>query len=585
MTISPSPARRRTTPAKPRRRGSADPRHSLSDPASPAAEHPLSDPALAEPRHSLSDPPDPAAEYSPFDSALAEPRHSLSDASGAEAGRSPTDPGAAEAGPSVPDLAVPGPRHSEPVAGPRDSVADRAGLVAELAGLLPVDEVHNRADAIGAIQALGVDDRAARERYGATSVTGLGDSVLTHLRFRHAASGFRRGCRRAPVRRYYLGAALLRCGLYLGPLSVAVAAAGPLRQVAWPVPLITLLLGWTAAQALTSTGVVAARRGGPAAAARLVGGGFAAVAGLWSALVWVAPAALLGPHRVLALVIGLGGLTSLATVTAAVVTRAEAAIVRWSLPCWVLAGLGLAGLAGVVPPLPLPIDTLLPAAIVVAAVRAFRPLLLPGQPGRRTRLSRAEIRRGGGFLIIGASQAACVGLLWRAGPSGSTMPFWLPLLLAVPILEALIGWHTDQVDAGLDTTETGADYGRHVRGVTLITLAGLLPPLAVGSALAVAAYRMPAELAALQGTRAGVLELAGGTLLGGVFAITFLLAARTRTGVAATVAATPPLAVAASAILPVPSAGALPDAVIVLAATHATGLLVVALTAGLRRSR
>jgi hypothetical protein len=503
MTISPSPARRRTTSAKPRRRGSADPRHSLSDPPVPAAEQ-LSDPALPQPRHSLSDPPAAA------------------------------DPLASEAGHSVSDLAVPvaGPRHSELAVELRDSVTDSPGLVAE--------------------------------------------------RFRHAASGFRRGCRRAPVRRYYLGAALLRCGLYLGPLSVAVAAAGPLRQVAWPVPLITLLLGWTAAQALTSTGVVAARRGGPAAAARLVGGGFAAVAGLWSALVWVAPAALLGPHRVLALVIGLGGLTSLATVTAAVVTRAEAAIVRWSLPCWVLAGLALAGPAGVVPPLPLPIDTLLPAAIVVAAVRAFRPLLLPGQPGRRTRLSRAEIRRGGGYLIIGASQAACVGLLWRAGPSGSTMPFWLPLLLAVPILEALIGWHTDQVDAGLDTTETGADYGRHVRGVTLITLAGLLPPLAVGSALAVAAYRIPAELAALQGTRAGVLELAGGTLLGGVFAITFLLAARTRTAVAATVAATPPLAVAASAILPVPSAGALPDAVIVLAATHVTGLVVVALTAGLR---
>jgi hypothetical protein len=241
--------------------------------------------------------------------------------------------------------------------------------------------------------------------------------------------------------------------------------------------------------------------------------------------------------------------------------------------------------AGVVPPLPLPIDTLLPAAIVGAAIRAFRPLLLPGRPGRRTRLSRTELRRGGGYLIIGASQAICVGLLWRAGPSGSTMPFWLPLLLAVPILEALIGWHTDQVDAGLDVTETGEDYGRHVRGVTLITLAGLLPPLAVGCALGIAAYRIPDELAALQGTRAGVLGLAGGTLLGGVFAITFLLAARTRTAIAATVAATPPLAVAASAVLPVPSAGPLADAVVVLAATHAAGLLVVALTAGDRRTR
>jgi hypothetical protein len=457
------------------------------------------------------------------------------------------------------------PRHS--LSDPPVPVDEEPAPAAELAGREPADEVP-----------VVLDDPA----------TGGGDSVLT--RFRHAASSSRRGSRRAPVRRNYLGAALLRCGLYLGPLSVAVAAGGPLRQVAWPVPLLTLLLGWTAAQALTSTGVVVARRNGTAAAARLVGGGFAAVAGLWAALVWIAPAALLGPHRVLALVIGLGGLTSLATVTAAVVTRSEAAIVRWSLPCWLLAGAALAGAAlagpaGVVPLLPLPIDTLLPAAIVIVAVRAFRPLLLPGTPGRRTPLSGPELRRGGGYLIIGASQAICVGVLWQAGPSGSTMPFWLPLLLAVPILEALIGWHTDQVDAGLDVTDNDTDYGRHVRGVTLITLAGLLPPLAVGSALAIAAYRMPAELAALQGTRAGVLELAGGTLLGGVFAITFLLAARRRTAVAATLAATPPLALATSAVLPLPSAGALPGAVTVLAATHAVGLLVVALTAGLRRPR
>jgi hypothetical protein len=398
-------------------------------------------------------------------------------------------------------------------------------------------------------------------------------------RFRHAASG--KGSRRAPVRRHYLGAALLRCGLYLGPLSVAVAGAGPLSKVAWPVPLITLLLGWTAAQALTSVGAAVARRGGPVAAARLVGGGFAAVAGLWAALVWVAPAALLGPHRVLALVVGLGGLTSLATVTAAVVTRAAAAIVRWSLPCWLLAGLAVAGMYGVVPParIPLPIDTLLPAAILVAAIRAFRPLLLTDGPGRPIRPTADEIRRGGGYLVIGASQAVCVGLLWRAGPSGSTMPFWLPLLLAVPILEALIGWHSDQVEPALDTTGNRADYTRRVRWVTAITLTGLLPPLVVGCALAVAAYRMPIELAALQGTRAGVLELSGGTLLGGVFAITFLLAARTRTGVAAAVAATPPLAVAALPLLPAAAGGALPDAVTVLAATHAVGLLVVAFTA------
>ncbi|MCO8271957.1 hypothetical protein M1L60_15285 [Actinoplanes sp. TRM 88003] len=376
---------------------------------------------------------------------------------------------------------------------------------------------------------------------------------------------------RAPARRSYLRAAFVRCALYLTPLSVAAAAAEPLAAVPWPVPLATLLLGWAAAQALTCTGVSVARRAGPSAAARWVGGGFAAVAGLWCALVWVAPHALVGPYRGLALIIGLGGLGTLATVTAALVTRSEAAIVVWSLPCWLLAASALAepwiGRTAEV-------GLLLPAAIVVVLVRAFQPVLLPGAGGRRTRLSPADLRRGGGYLVIGASQAVLVGLVWQAGPSGSTAPFWLPLLLAVPILEALIGWHTGQVEAGLDTTENGADYRKHVRSVTLITIVGLLPPFAVGVALALAAYQLPAAK-----TSAMVLGLAGGTLLGGVFAVTYLLAARSRTGIAATLAAAPPLVTVLLPMLPLPSSGRLPDAVAVLAATHLAGLLVVALTA------
>ncbi|GID25731.1 hypothetical protein [Paractinoplanes brasiliensis] len=373
---------------------------------------------------------------------------------------------------------------------------------------------------------------------------------------------------RARSSRSYLYAALLRCALYLGPLSVAAAAAEPLARVAWPVPLVTLLLGWAAAQALTCTGVSIARRAGSAAAARHVGLGFAGVTGLWCALVWVAPSTMVGPDRGLALVIGLGGLGTLATVTAALVTRSEAAVVLWSLPCWALAAITLAEIK--------PVGTLLPAAIVVVVIRAFQPVVLSGRRSRQPRATPAELRRGGGYLIIGASQAICVGLVWQAGPSGSAAPFWLPLLLAVPILEALIGWHTGQVESGLDTTDNSADYHRHVRSVTIITLAGLLPPFAVGIALALAAYRLPAGLPGLVDTQAKVLGLAGGMLLGGVFAVTYLLAARRRTGIAATLAAAPPATAAALPFLPLPSSGPLPDAVAVLAATHLAGLLVVA---------
>ena len=440
-----------------------------------------------------------------------------------------------------------------------------------------------RADRLEAARAIRVQRRTTRAEQPPAVVDetpadqlpppGAGDRTVPPQYVRREVRGHR-----APARRRFLGATLLRCALYLGPLSVAVAAAPPLSQVAWPVPLVTLLLGWSAAQALTSVGVAVARRAGPSAAARLVGGGFAAVAGLWCSLVWVAPAGWVG-HRGLALVIGLGGLATLATVTAALVTRSEAAIVRWSFPCWMLAAATLAGLAGDTVAAGVPIGTLLPAAIVVALVRAFQPVAVPGVRGRLPRLTGPELRRGAGYLVIGASQAICVGMLWQAGPSGSTAPFWLPLLLAVPILEALIGWHTGQVEAGLDAAENGADYGRHVRGVTLITLAGLLPPLAVGVTLAFAAYRLPAGLPGLAGTQAGVLGLAGGTLLGGVFAITYLLAARGRTATAAVLAAAPPAAAAVLPVLPLPAAGPLPDVVAVLAGAHLAGLLIVALTA------
>src|SRR6185437_11511054 len=95
-------------------------------------------------------------------------------------------------------------------------------------------------------------------------------------------------------------------------------------------------------------------------------------------------------------------------------------------------------------------------------------------------------------------------------------------LLAVPILEALIGWNTE---AGHDPVAR--------RGVTAVTLAGLLPPLAIGVGLALGAYETSAT--------EEVLAFAGGTLLGGVFAITYLLAARGRIGIATAVAIAPPL--------------------------------------------
>jgi hypothetical protein len=435
---------------------------------------------------------------------------------------------------------------------------------------LDLDEEDDAAVEPEGGDASSVDDRA-RGPYKRKNV----EAGRRHIgRWSHA--------RRA--RSAYLNAALVRCGLYLGPLSVAIAAAEPLGRVAWPVPAVMLLLGWTAAQGLTSLGVTISGRSGPTAAARAVGAGFAAVIGFWCALVWIAPDLLLGPDRLLAVTIGIGGLATLAVVTAALVTRAEGAVAGWFTPCWLLAAAVMAGAAGVAEAALVPVQTLLPAAIVAVAIRAFRPALLPSRAVRAPRLTAADRRRAVAYLVIGAAQAVSVVLLWRGGPAVMPLPAALPLLLAVPLLEGLIGWHTDRLDAGLDAAETPEEFDRHVRNVTAITLAGLLPPLAAGCGLLIAAYRLPYGFSGVPGARDAVLALAAATLLGGVFAVTFLLAARTRHGIAATLATIPPLAAAVLA-LSAPPAGLLPAAVAVLAATHLAGLLIVALTAAdLRRT-
>ncbi|MEV6490464.1 hypothetical protein AB0M20_17825, partial [Actinoplanes sp. NPDC051633] len=167
-----------------------------------------------------------------------------------------------------------------------------AESVAELADRLG-DDVVDAADVVAEIGQHGVnDDEEARRRYG-MSLHGVGVSVLDHLETRRA----QKGLRRAPAKRPYLLAALLRCALYLGPLSVAVAAAPALHPLHPLVPAVILLLGWSAAQALTSVGAVVARQAGPAPAARLVGGGFLAAGGVWGGRVWIAPAAILGGQR------------------------------------------------------------------------------------------------------------------------------------------------------------------------------------------------------------------------------------------------------------------------------------------------
>ncbi|WP_433721543.1 hypothetical protein ACQP2Y_39965 [Actinoplanes sp. CA-051413] len=378
------------------------------------------------------------------------------------------------------------------------------------------------------------------------------------------------GLRRAPA----LGVTLLlRCALYLGPLSVAIAAAGLLGSLPWPVPAGTLVLGWSVTQILTGTGAVVARRGGSGAGARFVGLGFLTAAALWCAFVLLAPASVAGAEPGRAIAVGVCGLASLASVTAALVSRNEAAVVRWSLPCWLLAAVAVAGAIGDTWAARVPVTLLLPIAVAVAALRAFRPAF------RRTAtlvLRGDDLRGAVGRAVLGAGQAASAVLLWRAGPPAATSPAVLPLLAAGPVLEALIGWHRRQVESSLDVAESDEEHREHVGGVTVVTVAALLPPLAAGIALALAAYRLPGEVV---GAREGVLAVASGILLSGVLAITLLLAAQGRTFVAALLAVAPPLAAVAAPLVPALPPDPLRTVVAILAATHLVGLLTVAHTA------
>ena len=183
--------------------------------------------------------------------------------------------------------------------------------VVTLARQLPADVVLDEDAVIAAIESLGVGDRTARERYGMPSLFSLGDAVLTHLRYGRAALRPRRGVRRAPARSRYLVAALLRCALYLGsdrrrrrrgrtagPGSLAGAGGGAAAR-----------LGGRAGPRRSSP-PRCARRAGPGPAVRLLAAGFSATAGMWCALVWVAPASVIGPERLLAAVIGAGAVVS-----------------------------------------------------------------------------------------------------------------------------------------------------------------------------------------------------------------------------------------------------------------------------------
>lgn len=157
-------------------------------------------------------------------------------------------------------------------------------------------------------------------------------------------------------------------------------------------------------------------------------------------------------------------------------------------------------------------------------------------------------REGRPDLGLGALEAAGVGLVWWVAPDPPA-PGLLPLLVAVPLGEILVGWHRNRAATALDTYDDPRAFRRDMHGLATVTIGALVPPLVTGVALGAAAYRLPYELSAHPGARTLVLGLAAGVLMGGLLAVTGLLATCGHRVTAALVAAAPLVALAAPARL------------------------------------
>ncbi len=304
----------------------------------------------------------------------------------------------------------------------------------------------------------------------------------------------------------------------------------------------------------------------------------------WSGAAWCGAFVALGPEwfvgaRAVAYPVCGVALLAFAGIAAALVGDRVGAVLGWSVPIWMVSLALLAGL------LPDRYAWSLGAAVAVAAGRAFVPAVRRDPPDARVPV-RTPVGAVTAYLLIGAGQAGAFLLVSHLVPGIAAAT--VPLLLAVPLIELFVGWHAAAAAAGLDLYDDVSAYRRHLRALGAVTLAALVPPLAIGAALVVAAFRLPYELSRHPDARALVLALAAGMLLAGAWAATLLLATRGRLVLAALLA----LAPVAFAVVPVagwlvavPADGAdsliqvlLPATVAGLAATSVLGLAATAHT-------
>jgi hypothetical protein len=396
-----------------------------------------------------------------------------------------------------------------PIAADAGPPADRAALPgyasARLGWIADTDEVS------ALLEAGGVNDRVAGDRYGAPSVFALAREVrrLAGVPEQDAASG-------VPQKEAGLiVGALTRAGLFLTPAALAVAAAPWLADQPWYATTGPLVAGWCAAQALVYLGFCAVNEAGPQVAGRWLGLGFGLLAAAWATLLaWTGA-------DLAAWLAGGAQLALFAANAAALVTNRERITLAAAAAGW----LATAGLIVRVPVAPL---MLLGAALVGMIVVAYRPAVRRSpRPARRWRPHAPAVRAAAWHGLAGAGQAALfllVVLGFGVARSGFVSPGWTvslwtaaPLLAAIPLTELLLAWHWRRAGRGRARLAGQRPFLRHLAWGGVAAAVALVLPLGGGLALAVGRQW----------------TLAAATLLAGVQATCLVIAAHRRPGLAA----------------------------------------------------
>jgi hypothetical protein len=375
-------------------------------------------------------------------------------------------------------------------------------------------------DEIAAVlEANGINDRVAWRDFEVTSVFTLAAAVL------HDSAADRRTGRPGAIPgpttvaggRPPVLDTLVRAALYLTPTVVALGAAGYTGGLPTLATKGAMVFGWAVSQALAYLGYCVLGTAGRAAAVRLLGVGFAAVASGWGLLLWL--------HHVpwpIGYMVGGAQFALFAGTAVALVTGTERRVLRWAVPCWLFAAM-MAGTAAAAPGVRMIAVAGLGLSLAVLCLVAYRPMTARADIGAGRVSGRPAPRQvvaALGHGVVGAGQAVLFVLVVLTGLNPSRLPLdAIPLLLGVPVIELLLLWHQRRVAVGRATLHDRPAFARHLRRVSRGTVGALCLPVLIG--------------AVLLGATAGRSRLATTVLLTAVYALGLVLATHRRLGTAA----------------------------------------------------